>query len=107
MGMLVRILRIVFLVSAPLFALLVILSWIGYDSLVNLMGTEYFVRFAGALIGATMLSSGVLLWNEWRNNPLEDTERGEWTGIQLLYAIVFAITFFVAAFYLPALFFSL
>ena len=104
--MAVRILRVVLLVSAPLFALLVTLSWVGYDALADLLGPAYFVRLAGALIGAVLLSSGILLWNELRNNPLEETERGEWTGNQLLYSIVFAITLLVSAYYLPALFFS-
>jgi hypothetical protein len=44
--------------------------------------------------------------NEWRKNPVDKTERGEWTGSQLLYSIVFAITLLTSAYYLPALYFS-
>ncbi|CAN5549476.1 hypothetical protein BH24ACT22_BH24ACT22_13810 [soil metagenome] len=101
-----RILRVVFLISAPLFGLLIVLSWIGYDALIEFLGPEYFVRFAGTLILTVLLSSGILLWNEWRNNPVEETEHGEWSGNQFLYATVFAVTFFISAFYLPALYFS-
>ncbi|CAN5893659.1 hypothetical protein BH23ACT11_BH23ACT11_25800 [soil metagenome] len=106
MGMTIRILRAVFTVSAPLFALFVALSWIAYDSLVQLLGPEYFIRIASLLIGAEFISSGLLMWNEWRQNPIDETERGEWTGSQLLYSLVFAITLFVSAYYLPALVFS-
>lgn len=105
--MVIHVLRAVFLVSSPLFALLIVVSWIGYDSLVDLLGPAYFIRLSGALIGTVLLSSGLLMLNEWRKNPIDETDRGEWTGNQLLYSIVFAITLFISAFYLPTLFFSL
>lgn len=106
MGTILRILRVVLMVTAPLFALLVTLSWISYDSMVNLLGPAYFIRLSGILIVSVLLSSGILMWSEWRENPAEETERGEWTGSQLIYSIVFAITLFVSAYFLPALFFS-
>jgi hypothetical protein len=37
---------------------------------------------------------------EFWDNPLSETERGEWTGRQLFYALVFTITFFVAFLYI-------
>jgi hypothetical protein len=33
-------------------------------------------------------------------NPMADTERGEWTGRQLFYALAFTITFFLAFLYI-------
>jgi hypothetical protein len=53
-----------------------------------------------------VLSSGAITWVEFRNNSVEDVERGEWTNKMLFYGLVFAITFFVAFLYLPALFFA-
>ena len=51
------------------------------------------------LMVAVVVSSGALAWYEFRLNPLADTERGEWTGRQLFYGLVFAIAFFVAFLY--------
>jgi hypothetical protein len=52
------------------------------------------------LMVAVVASSGALAWYEFRLNPMADTERGEWTGRQLFYGLVFTITFFVAFLYL-------
>jgi hypothetical protein len=52
------------------------------------------------LMVAVVVSSGALAWYEFRLNPMADTERGEWTGRQLFYGLVFTITFFVAFLYL-------
>jgi hypothetical protein len=51
------------------------------------------------LMVAVVVSSGALAWYEFRLNPLADTERGEWTGRQLFYGLVFTIAFFVAFLY--------
>jgi hypothetical protein len=48
------------------------------------------------LMVAVVVCSGAIAWYEFRLNPMADTERGEWTGRQLFYALVFTITFFVA-----------
>jgi hypothetical protein len=52
------------------------------------------------LMVAVVASSGALAWYEFRLNPMADTERGEWTGRQLFYGLVFTITFFVAFLYI-------
>ncbi len=49
---------------------------------------------------AVVVSSGAIAWYEFRLNPMADTERGEWTGRQLFYALAFTITFFVAFLYI-------
>jgi hypothetical protein len=51
------------------------------------------------LMVAVVVCSGAIAWYEFRLNPMADTERGEWTGGQLFYALVFTITFFVAFLY--------
>jgi hypothetical protein len=50
------------------------------------------------------LSSGAMTWVELRNNPLDDTERGEWTNKMLFYGLVCVINFIVACLYLSALY---
>jgi hypothetical protein len=45
-----------------------------------------------------------MTWVELRNNPLDDTERGEWTNKMLFYGLVCVISFIVACLYLPALY---
>jgi hypothetical protein len=51
------------------------------------------------LLVAVVICSGAIAWYEFRLNPMADTERGEWTGRQLFYALAFPITFFVAFLY--------
>ena len=51
------------------------------------------------LMVAVVVCSGAIAWYEFRLNPMADTERGEWTGRQLFYALVFTIPFFVAFLY--------
>ena len=51
------------------------------------------------LMALLVVWSGLTAWYEFRLNPLPETERGEWTGRQLFYALVFTITFFVAFLY--------
>jgi|SRR5215217_8074939 len=51
------------------------------------------------LMVAVVLCSGAIAWYEFRLNPMADSERGEWTGRQLFYAVVFTITFFVGFLY--------
>lgn len=52
------------------------------------------------LMAVVVVSSGAIALYEFRLNPLAETERGEWTGRQLFYAVVFSITFFVAFIYI-------
>jgi len=51
-------------------------------------------------------SSGAITWVEFKNNPAECAERGEWTNKMLFYSIVCVIRVFVAFLYLPALYFA-
>jgi len=53
-----------------------------------------------------VLCSGGIAWIEFRENPLVDAERGEWTNKMLFYALVFTVTSFVAFLYLPTLYFA-
>ena len=81
----VRVLNVVFwVVAALLVASLVLLD----APVIN-----------AVLMVAVVVCSGVLAWYEFRLNPMADTERGEWTGRQLFFALVFTITFFVAFLY--------
>jgi hypothetical protein len=79
-----------------------------YDPLVRVLDVVFWI-IAAMLVGALffldepavnavlmallVVCSGVLALYEFRLNPLSDTERGEWTGRQLFYALVFAIGF--------------
>jgi hypothetical protein len=53
-----------------------------------------------------VVCSGVIALYDFRLNPLPETERGEWTGRQLSYALVFTISFFVAFLYILTMVFS-
>jgi hypothetical protein len=52
------------------------------------------------------LSSGAIAWVEFKSNPSEDAERGEWTNKMLFYGLVFAVAFFVAFLYWMTIIFS-
>lgn len=93
-------------VSVSAFIALTALSAWSDPLVVGLLGEEGYIRLAGALVALALLCSGPLLWREWRRNPVEETERGEWTGKELLYAIVFCIALFISFWYLPAAYLS-
>ena len=81
----VRILDVVFwITAAALVAALVFLKEPGVNAV---------------LMVVLVVCSGLLTLYEFRLNPLPETERGEWTGRQLFYAVVFTISFFVAFLY--------
>jgi hypothetical protein len=81
----VRVLNVVFWVAAAL----LVASVVFLDApVVN-----------AVLMVAVVLCSGLIALYEFRLNPMADTERGEWTGRQLFYGLVFTISFFVAFLY--------
>jgi hypothetical protein len=82
----VRVLNVVFWVAAAL----LLVSLVLFNAQV----------VKAVLMVAVVACSGALAWYEFRLNPMADTERGEWTGRQLFYALVFTITFFVAFIYI-------
>jgi hypothetical protein len=61
---------------------------------------------AGISLSLVAVTSGAITWIELRNNPLDDTERGEWTNKMLFYGIACVFSFIVACLYLPALYFA-
>lgn len=85
MEALVRVLNVVFWVAA----VLLVASLVFLDAqVVNAI-----------LMVVVVVCSGAITSYEFGRNPIADTERGEWTSRQLFYALVFAISFFVAVLY--------
>jgi hypothetical protein len=86
-----------------------------YDPLVRILDVVFWV-IAALLVGALIfldepgvnavlmallvVCSGVLALYEFRLSPMAQTERGEWTGRRLFYALVFTIGFFVGFIYI-------
>ena len=86
MDPIVRVLDVIFWVTAALFVgALVFLE----EPAVN-----------AVLMVVLVVCSSVNALYEFGLNPLPETERGEWTGRQLFYAVVFTISFFVAFLYI-------
>ncbi len=86
MESLVRVLNVVFWVAA----VLLVVSLVLFDAqVVNAI-----------LMVVVVVCSGAITSYEFGRNPIADTERGEWTSRQLFYALVFAISFFVAVLYI-------
>ena len=93
---LVRVVNVVFWVAAALLVVALALA----DFMTGLFGDGGAQVLTAVLMVVVVICSGALALYEFRLNPLEDTERGEWTGRQLFYALVFTITFFVAFLYI-------
>jgi hypothetical protein len=89
----------------PLARVLDVVFWIIAAMLVGALVFFYQPALTALLMALLVVCSGVLALYEFRLNPLSDTERGEWTGRQLLYSLVFALGFFVAFIYILAVIF--
>ena len=91
-----------------------VVFWGAAAILVVLFAVPSFVGSIGAwlhwITGITllvvMLSSGAIAWVEFKSNPTEEAERGEWTNRMLFYGLVFAVTLFVAFLYWLTIIFS-
>jgi hypothetical protein len=88
--------------------------WVAAAILIMLFALPSFIGSAGAwlhwMTGITLLvvvaCSGAIAWMEFKDNPSEDAERGEWTNKMLFYGLVFAISFFVAFLYWLTIYFT-
>ena len=89
----------------PLVRVLDVVFWIVAVMLVGALLFFYEPALNAVLMALLVVCSGVLALYEFRLNPLSDTERGEWTGRQLFYSLVFSIGFFVAFIYILAVIF--
>jgi hypothetical protein len=87
----VRVLNVIFWMAA----VLVVVSLAMYDFMTRLLGDGGAPVITAILLVVVVICSGVIALYEFRLNPMADAERGEWTGRQLFYALVFTITFFV------------
>ena len=93
---------------------LTVVFWVSAAILVVLFAVPSFIGNIGVslhwITGITllvvMLSSGAIAWVEFKSNPTEDAERGEWTNKMLFYGLVFAVTFFVTFLYWLTIYFS-
>jgi hypothetical protein len=91
-----------------------VIFWASASIFVGLMVLYAFTKSIGTVstwaTGISLLlvalSSGAITWMELRNNPLDDTERGEWTNKMLFYGLACAFSFIVVCLYLPALYFA-
>ena len=84
----------------PLVRVLDVVFWVIAASLVGALVFLDEPPVNAVLMALLVVCSGVLALYEFRLNPLAQTERGEWTGGQLFYALVFTICFFVAFIYI-------
>ncbi len=93
---------------------LTVIFWVAAAILVLLFALPSFISSTGAwlhwMTGITLLvvtiCSGAIAWMEFKDNPTEDAERGEWTNKMLFYGLVFAVTLFVGFLYWLTIIFS-
>jgi hypothetical protein len=84
----------------PIVRILDVVFWITAAFLVGALVFLDEPAVNAVLMALVVVCSGLLALYEFRLNPLPETERGEWTGRQLFYAVVFTISFFVAFIYI-------
>ncbi len=84
----------------PIVRVLDVVFWITAALLVGALGFFDEPAVNAVLMAMLVVCSGLLALYEFRLNPLSETERGEWTGRQLFYAVVFTISFFVSFIYI-------
>ena len=65
------------------------------DLVFGLLGTWNAFLVNTFLMGALAVLSGPLLLHNFRSFPNEERERGEWTGTEHFYGIVFSIALFI------------
>ena len=94
------VLTVVFWVAA-----LISVAQMALYSITGAVGTASSLA-TGISLSLVAVSSGAITRAEFRKNPADDAERGEWTNKALFYGLVCVISFFVAFLYLPALYFA-
>jgi hypothetical protein len=92
--------KVVFWTSAPTFVGLMVLY-----AITKSVGTASTWATGISLLLVTV-SSGAITWVELSNNPLDESERGEWTNKMLFYGLACVFSFIVTCLYLPALYFA-
>jgi hypothetical protein len=102
----VRILTAIFWVAASLLVASLLVAWLSYDFIVGLLSDEGLEVVNAVLMGTVMVISGLIAWYEFRANPADEAEYGEWTGKMSFYAVIFGITLFMSFFFIPVAFFD-
>ena len=102
----VRIMTAIFWVAAPLLVASLVVAFLSYDFMVWLLSDRGLGVVNAVLIGTVVVCSGLIAWYEFRANPAEEAEYGEWTGRMSFYAVVFGITLFMSFFFVPVAFFG-
>jgi cytochrome c biogenesis protein CcdA len=102
----VRLLAALCLVAAALFVASLLVAGLSYDLVIGFLSDKGLRVINAVLIGTVMVCSGLIAAHEFWLNPLEDTERGEWTNRQLLYAGIFGISLFLSFWFVPAAYFA-
>ena len=90
--------------------MLTVVFWASALVFVGLMALYVFTKTVGTAstraTGVSMLlvtvSSGAITSIELRTNPLDDTERGEWSNRMPFYGLICVISFIVVCLYLPS-----
>jgi hypothetical protein len=102
----VRIMTAIFWVAASLLVASLLVAFLSYDFLVGLLSEEGLEVANAVLMGTVVICSGLTAWYEFRANPAEKAEYGEWTARMAFYATVFGITLVMSFFFVPVAFFG-
>ena len=102
----VRVLAVIFWMATTLLVALLFTAGLSYDFVVGLLGSERLETVYAVLLGTVVVCSGLIAWLEFRANPAEETEYGEWTGKAAFYATIFGIALFLSFYFVPVAIFD-
>ena len=106
MELFIRVLTAIFWMAAVIFVGAVVIAAFSYELLLGTLGERGIRLLTGVSLSVVLICSAALAGYEARKNPSDEGERGEWTGWQLFYTLVFAVVLLMSGFYIPAMFFS-
>ena len=89
----------------PVVRILYVVFWLTAALLVGALVFLHDPAVNAVLMVVLVVCSGLIALYEFRLNPQPLAARGGWSGRQLFYAVVFAISFFVAFTYILTLIF--
>jgi hypothetical protein len=78
----IRVLTAIFWVAA-IFVIAVVKAALSYELLLGTLGDRGIRLLIGMSLSVVLICSGAKAGYEFRKNPSDESERGEWTGWQL------------------------
>jgi hypothetical protein len=106
MELFIRVLTAILWMAAAIFVGAMVLSGFSYELMLGMLGDRGIRLLTGVSLSVVLICSAALAGYEFWKNPSDEGKRGEWTGRQQFYTLIFACALLMSGFYIPAMFFS-